>query len=177
MTDFFERRDPCERSRSAVQSAESDQPTLSRVDLTVLFSFVYASDTIHGMPQAEWDEWLSGRNAAYSVLSIQSGGRSSLPIAVMLLDVVHDRLLFRFRDDLGNIGDEESLPILEGMRDELPNWAFEKGAKSLYLEFLDTLSNTVTISDPAEVPPNSDLPDYLDKIFAKEVANAQVARG
>jgi hypothetical protein len=160
-----------------VQSAESDQPTLSRVDLTGLFSFVYASDTIHGMPHAEWDEWLSGRNAVYSVLSIQSGGRSSLPIAVMLLDVVHDRLLFRFRDDLGNIGDEESLPILEGMRDELPNWAFEKGAKSLYLEFLDTLSNTVTISDPAEVPPNSDLPDYLDKIFAKEVANAQVARG
>ena len=110
------------------------------------------------------------------MLSVQLSGGSSAPIAVLLLDVPQDRLLFRFRDDLDKIANEESLPILEGLRDELANWASEQSAKSLYLMFLDTLSNAVTISDPREVPPNSDLPKFLDDVFTKEVANAQFAR-
>ena len=122
-------------------------------------------------------EWLSKRRAAYSVLSATLSGGDSAPIAVLLLDVAQDRLLLRFRDDLDKIANEESLPVLEGMRDELAGWASEEGAKSLYLMFLDTLSNAVTISDPREVPPDSDLPDYLDRVFAKEVANARFARG
>jgi len=119
---------------------------------------------------------LSRRRAAYSVLSLRMSGGSSAPIAVLLLDVEQDQLLFRFRRDLDKIASEESLPVLEGMRDELANWAAEQSAKSLYLTFLDTLSNAVTISDPREVPPDSDLRDYLDRAFTKEVANVRFAR-
>ena len=122
-------------------------------------------------------EWLAGRKAVYSVLSARLTGGGSAPIAALLLDLAQDRLLFRFRDDLDKIANEESLPVLEGMRDELASWASEKGAKSLYLMFLDTLSNAVTISDPREVPPDSDLLDYLDRVFAKEVANTRLAQG
>jgi len=122
-------------------------------------------------------EWLEGRRAAYSVLSARLTGGGSVPIAVLLLDVAQDQLLFRFRDDLDTIANEESLPVLEGMRDEMANWASEKGAKSLYLMFLDTLSNAVTISDPREVPPDSYLPDHLDRVFTNEVANPRFARG
>jgi hypothetical protein len=128
------------------------------------------------MPQNGSSEWLSHWRAAYSVLWIRSSGGGSTPIAVMLLDIVHDRLLFRFRDDLSTLASEESLPILEGLRDDLANWASEQSPKSLYLMFLDTLSNAVTISGPEEVPPNSDLPNFLDHVFAKEVANARVVR-
>ena len=124
----------------------------------------------------ETAEWLSRRGAVYSVLSVQLSGGSSEPIAVLLLDLEKDRLLFRFRDDLDKIASEESLPVLEGMRDELASWVSEHGAKSLYLMFLDTLSNTVTISDPREVAPDSDLPSYLDRVFAKEVANVRSAQ-
>lgn len=127
------------------------------------------------MSREETAEWLLGRRAVYSVLSARLSGGSPAPIAVLLLDVEQDRLLFRFRDDLDKIASEESLPVLEGMRDELANWASEQGAKSLYLMFLDTLSNAVTISDPNEVPPDSDLPDYLDRVFTKEVANVRFA--
>ena len=110
------------------------------------------------------------------MLSARLTGGDSTAIAVLLLDVAQDRLLFRFRDELDKIANEESLPVLEGMRDELANWASEKGAKSLYLMFLDTLSNAVTISDPGAVPPDSDLPDYLNRVFAKEVATADRSR-
>jgi len=128
------------------------------------------------MSQDEMTEWLSRQRAAYSVVSARLKGGHAAPIAVLLLDVAQDRLLFRFRDDLDRIANDESLPALDGIRDELANWAFEKGAKSLYLMFLDTLSNAVTVSDPREVPPDSDLPAYLDVIFTKEVANARFAR-
>src|SRR5579883_699163 len=128
------------------------------------------------MSREEAAEWLSRRRAAYSVLSLRMSGGSSAPIAVLLLDVEQDQLLFRFRRDLDKIASEESLPVLEGMRDELANWAAEQSAKSLYLTFLDTLSNAVTISDPREVPPDSDLRDYLDRAFTKEVANVRFAR-
>jgi len=93
-------------------------------------------------------EWLSRRRAAYSVLSARLTGGDSTPIAVLLLDVAQDRLLFRFRDDLDKIANEESMPALEGM-----HWASEKGTKSLYLMFLGTLSNAVTISDPRKFRP------------------------
>lgn len=127
------------------------------------------------MPQQAMAEWVLTQKAVYSVLSARLSGAGSAPIAVLLLDVAQDRLLFRFRDDLDKIADEESLPVLEGLRDELANWASEQSAKSLYLMFLDTLSNSVTISDPREVPPNSDLSNFLDHVFTKEVANARFA--
>jgi hypothetical protein len=122
------------------------------------------------------DEWLANRGAAYSVLSTRVSDGGTAPIAVLLLDVAQDRLLFRFRDDLDKIASEESLPVLAGMRDELAAWAAEEGAKSLYRKFLDTLSNAITITDPKEVPPGSDLAGYLDRIFTKEVANVRFAR-
>lgn len=122
------------------------------------------------------DERLLGRQAVYSVLSTRLSDGGTAPIAVLLLDVAQDRLLFRFRDDLHKIANEESLPILKGMRDELADWADDESAASLYLRFLDTLSNAVTITDPQEVPPDSDLSGYLDRVFAKEIENAQSAR-
>jgi hypothetical protein len=128
------------------------------------------------MPHDEMAEWLLRRRAAYSVLSMQSsGGGGSVPIAVLLLDVAQDRLLFRFRDDLDKIANEESLPVLDGMRDELTNWASEEGAINLFLRLQGTLSNAVTITDPREVPPDSDLPGFLDRAFTKEVANVRFA--
>jgi hypothetical protein len=127
------------------------------------------------MPQEAMAEWLLTRKAAYSVLSAGFRRGGSAPIGVLLLDVAQDRLLFRFRDDLDKVANEESLPVLEGLKDELANWASEQSAKSLYLMFLDTLSNSVTISDPREVPPNSDLPNFLDRVFTNEVANTRFA--
>jgi len=62
------------------------------------------------------------------------------------------------------------------MRDELANWVSENGATSVYLMFLDTLSNAIRISDPREVPPEVDLGDYLDCVFAQEITNARFAR-
>lgn len=171
---------PRSSPRSAV-SGSSRCRELGDSDVNVFFvssllSRIYVFDTIRGMPRDGMREWLLRRRAVYSVLSAQLSGGGPGPIAVLLLDVAHDRLLFRFRDDLDKITNEESLPVLEGMRDELANWASEQGAQSLYLMFLDTLSNAVTISDPREVPPDSDLPDYLDHIFTKEVANVRFAR-
>jgi len=127
------------------------------------------------MPDKDLPEWLSDWRAAYSVLSMQSGREGSVPIAVLLLDVIHNRLLFRFRDDLGKIATEESVPVLEGMRDELASWVSENRATSVYLMFLDMLSNAITISDPREVPPEVDLGDYLDRVFAQEITNARFA--
>ena len=129
------------------------------------------------MPDEELAEWLSDWRAAYSVLSMQSGAEGLVPIAVLLLDISQNRLLFRFRDDLGKIATEESVPILEGMRDELAKWVSENGATSVYLMFLDTLSNAIRISDPREVPPEVDLADYLDRVFAQEITNAGFAAG
>ena len=129
------------------------------------------------MPQEEMAEWLLRRSAVYSVLSAKLSGVSSAPIAVLLLDVEQDRLLFRFRDDLHKIANEESVAVLEGMRDELADWAADESPTSLYLRFLDTLSNAVTITDPKEVPPDADLTDYLDRVFTNDVANVRSARG
>lgn len=129
------------------------------------------------MPDQKSTKWLCKWRAAYSVLSMQSSGGGSTPIAVMLLDIHHDRLLFRFLDNLATIAADESLPVLEGMRNELASWASENGATSTYLLFLDTLSNAVTISAPREVPPDVDLADYLDRVFTQEVEKTGFARG
>ena len=83
------------------------------------------------MPQEAMAEWLLTRKAAYSVLSAGFRRGGSAPIGVLLLDVAQDRLLFRFRDDLDKVANEESLPVLEGLKDELANWASEQSAKSL----------------------------------------------
>jgi hypothetical protein len=83
------------------------------------------------MPEEGTTESLSRGRAAYSVLSTRLPGGGLAAIAVLLLDVAQDRLLFRFRDDLDKIANEESLPVLEGLRDELANWASEQSAKSL----------------------------------------------
>jgi hypothetical protein len=52
------------------------------------------------MPDEELAEWLSDWRAVYSVLSMESGAEGLVPIAVLLLDISENRLLFRFRDDL-----------------------------------------------------------------------------
>lgn len=129
------------------------------------------------MPPNGSGEWLSGWRAAYSVLSIESCSGASTPFAVILLDIIHDQLLFRFRDDLDAIGDEESGPIIKAFRDELPVWASEEGGTSLYRRFLDTLSNSITITDARQVPDDVALREFMDRVFHKEIGNAGFARG
>ena len=107
---------------------------------------------------------------------MQSSGGVSVPIAILLLDIENDRLFYRFRRDLDAIADEDALPVAQGMHDEMAQWAAEEGPTALFVRFLDTLSNFVTLSAPREVRSGANLRETLDALFAQEMPNVHSAR-
>jgi hypothetical protein len=112
-------------------------------------------------------------NALYSVLSIERlQGRGSVPIAVLLLDIVDDKLYMKFRDDLADVADTEELGVLEGMADTIMTRARDEGATRLFDWFRDTLSGYVRMDEPRAVPIATNWKEAIDRLFTENVKAA-----
>jgi hypothetical protein len=119
-------------------------------------------------------------NLAYSdyvVLSVQPvGSRPTVNIAVLLLDARRDEIHGRFRNDLLNEVDPESIEVMSGMQDHLIKLAGEMGGSAVLLWMEDTLSNYVRISERFQIPTPVDwracVEDLFSKLVAEESANA-----
>ena len=109
-------------------------------------------------------------NPLYSILTAERlHGKGSVPIAVLILDSARDRLYARFRDDLAEIADEESLDVLEGMEDAIMDRASEEGAIRLWAWFSDTLSGVVRMGEPHRLAPPDDWKIAIDRLFDEHV--------
>ena len=109
-------------------------------------------------------------NALYSVLTIERlHGRGSVPIAILLLDSVEDRLYARFRDDLAGIADDEATEVLEGMEEAIMTRAKEEGASRLWNWFSETLSGTIRMGEPEDLPAPEDWKAAIDVLFERHV--------
>src|SRR5580698_9785384 len=93
---------------------------------------------------------LTTQNARYMILSLELPGGGRMNAGVLLEDLSNDRLLIRMRRDWDEFAPEEA-EVLSAMEYDLMSKAQEMGATRL-LEYLqDTLSNTLTVTDPQDV--------------------------
>jgi hypothetical protein len=106
----------------------------------------------------------------YSILTADRlHGKGSVPIAVLILDSAQDRLYARFRDDLAEITDEDSLDVLEGMEDAIMDRASEEGAIRLWAWFSDTLSGVIRMGEPQSLATPDDWKIAIDRLFEEYV--------
>jgi SOS-response transcriptional repressor LexA len=84
------------------------------------------------------------------MLEVEKPGGKVLPVGVLLLDPVHDRLYVRVRRDFEELSDDEA-EVLEAMEQSLMGTANEVGATWLLSYLQDTLSNSFRMSEPGEV--------------------------
>jgi len=88
--------------------------------------------------------------ARLSILRLEIPGNAPVSAGVLLEDPANDRLYLRLRRDWDVIAPEEA-EVLSELEPDLEAKARELGALSLLNRLQDTLSNTLTISEPHEV--------------------------
>ncbi len=96
--------------------------------------------------------------------------RETIPIAVILYLKGTDELHHRFREDLAEIADDDEAEVLSLWPGMVTSRAQEEGAGALYRQLVDTLSNSITISDPQEVRDGAVDPRHtIDDLFEQHV--------
>jgi hypothetical protein len=108
-------------------------------------------------------------SAQFVVMQVESHGRL-IPIAILLLDCQADRLRVKYRRDLTANGDEIDSEILEPLLAELEAAAAERSGSEILLDYEDTLSNSVRITDRRPVDLDVPIDDLLARLFAEHVA-------
>ena len=93
---------------------------------------------------------LTTQLARLSILQLEVPGNAPVSAGVLLEDPAHDRLYVRFRRDWDVIAPTEAT-LLSELESDLAAKAQDLGAARVLEQLLDTLSNTLTISDPREV--------------------------
>lgn len=88
--------------------------------------------------------------ARISIVQMEMPGQKPVNAGVLLEDPAHDRLYVRFRRDWDLIAPAEA-EVLSELESDLEAKAQELGASRLLKGLQDTLSNTLSISDPREV--------------------------
>ena len=105
----------------------------------------------------------------------QPGHLELTPVAVLLVDLVEDRLFVRFRNDIAQVvADEDSREILSGYPEMLATWAGEVGGAALIKLLYETLANFVRIGDLATIERPENCQSALDKLFFQEMKSARV---
>jgi SOS-response transcriptional repressor LexA len=87
--------------------------------------------------------------ARLSLVRLEMPGSEPVPAGVLLLDPESDSLYIRLRRDWAEIAPDEA-DVFELLEEDLAAKAVEMGGAQL-LEYLDTLSNNITLSDSREV--------------------------
>ena len=90
---------------------------------------------------------LTTQLARLSILQLEVPGNAPVSAGVLLEDPAHDRLYLRFRRDWDIIAPTEAT-LLSELESDLAAKAQDLGAARVLDQLLDTLSNTLTISDP-----------------------------
>jgi len=85
-----------------------------------------------------------------SLLQLEMPGNAPVSAGVLLEDPAHDRLYLRLRRDFDVIAPAEAA-VLSELEPDLVAKAQQLGASSVLHQLRDTLSNTLTISEPREV--------------------------
>ena len=93
---------------------------------------------------------LTTQLASLSLLHLEMPGGVAVSAGVLLEDLVHDRLYLRLRRDWDVIAPAEAA-ILSELELDLAAKAHELGAAQVLHQLHDTLSNTLTISEPRDV--------------------------
>jgi phage repressor protein C with HTH and peptisase S24 domain len=93
---------------------------------------------------------LSTQLARLSILQLETPGSAPVSAGVLLEDPAQDRLYLRLRRDWDVIAPEEA-EVLSELEPDLAAKARELGAARVLDQLQDTLSNTLTISEPREV--------------------------
>jgi hypothetical protein len=88
--------------------------------------------------------------ARLSILQLEMPGSAPVSAGVLLEDPANNRLYLRLRRDWDVIAPEEA-EVLSGLEPDLAAKAEELGAARVLDQLQDTLSNTLTISEPREV--------------------------
>src|SRR6476646_4976233 len=88
--------------------------------------------------------------ARLSVLHVAMPGNAPVSAGVLLEDPAHDRLYLRLRRDWDVIAPTEAT-ILSEIESDLAAKSQDLGAARVLDQLHDTLSNTLTISEPREV--------------------------
>src|SRR5215472_15470519 len=102
-----------------------------------------------------------------SILEVEKPGGEVMPVGVLLLDPVKDRLYVRVRCDWEHL-DADETEILEAMEQGLQDTANDVGAAYLLSYLQDTLSNAFRMSEPGEVMVD-DFDRALGRLYRRHV--------
>ncbi len=112
---------------------------------------------------------LNTSTASFSVLELALPGSEPVPVGVLLLDHVQDRLYLRLRRDWEEIAPEEA-EMLALIESDLTAKATELGANSLLAYLEGSLSHTLRIGERQEVM-LSDFSRALDRLYRENVSS------
>jgi hypothetical protein len=92
-------------------------------------------------------------SGVFCILQFARPGGSSENIAILLLDERSDRMHHRFLENYSGIADDDDVEVLIGLGVMIRDMMHEgRGGKQILQQLLDTLSNTLRITDPVAVP-------------------------
>ena len=119
--------------------------------------------------------WPSG--ASYSILSVrQPLTEDTVPIALLLLDILSDRLFIKFWPNLEQIAafDELSSEYLLAIEEDLQCRLEQEGAEAVLRYFEDTLSGYLLISDRTWIVPPEDWTAELHRLFSVHISASRL---
>jgi SOS-response transcriptional repressor LexA len=92
----------------------------------------------------------TGHSARFSILEVELPGEPPLNAGILLEDPVLNRLYIRLRRDWDDLAPEEA-EVLSALESDLAAKSGEIGAKELFENLEETLSNAVRVSDRRDV--------------------------
>ena len=114
------------------------------------------------------------QSARLYLLTVELGGKGSIPAGVLLYDPHSNGLHVRLRRDWEWIAPEEDAEVLSALAGDLENKAAELGAAQLLQNLEESLSNAVRISEPREIIvedyPRALARHYRDSVDASPLA-------
>jgi hypothetical protein len=116
-------------------------------------------------------------NAIYAILVIQRlQGRGQVPIAVLLIDPVEDKLRCRFRQDIERVlaadeSEDSVLDVIDSIEEMLLARAQAEGALKLIRELGNSLSNYMKLSPLSSIERPVDWDSAIDLIYRNQVSN------
>jgi SOS-response transcriptional repressor LexA len=105
--------------------------------------------------------------ARYSLLTVELPGQEPVAAGILLEDPASDRLHIRLRRDWDGFAPEES-EVLSALEDEMAAQAASVGARRIFANLEDTLSNTVRVGERREIVVE-DFPRALNRLYRRHI--------
>jgi len=114
------------------------------------------------------------RSAQFSLLQLAPPGKNPINVGIFLLDTESGRLYKKLRRDWNSIAPPDMLEVLELLDEDLGAKMGEQSGEDFLKGFEEALSNSLLITERADVAVVSDFETVLNRLFEEHVKRTEI---